>query len=500
MRIIYIDIDSTRPDHLGCYGYKRATTPHLDAIAAEGVRFTQCYVSDAPCLPSRTAFFGGRFGIVTGVVNHGGTQADLPVEGPGRGFASASTSNTLAEALRRAGWYTGSISPFPHRHSAYQIWEGFHELYDTGGDGSESADVVFPYVERWLAAHAARDRWFLHVNLWDPHTPYDTPLAYGQPFDVAPAPAWVTQERLDAQRASYGPHDAVTPYGAESENPAALQDGRELGAPFNWPRGARTIADLRDWKAWIDGYDTGLRYADHYIGQIVARLRQQGIYDDTALIISADHGENQGELGVYGDHQTADHCTCHVPLIVRWPGLTDGQAGQAVDDLFYQVDLAATLVELAGGVAPQSWDGLSFAPALATGQLQGRPYLVVSQGAWSCQRGVRWGDHLLIRTYHTGYKPYPALLLFDLRTDPHETQDLARQCPDVVGEGLRLLDRWVADRLGESGRPDPLFAVMAEGGPYHARDLGPLAAVLRRSGRAAHAEWLERHGGQPRES
>src|SRR5690242_2041111 len=144
MRIIYVDIDSTRADHLGCYGYGRPTTPHIDAVAAQGVRFTQCYVSDVPCLPSRTAFFGGRLGINSGVVNHGGTQADVPVEGPARGFRSRRATTTLGEVLRRAGWYTGSISSFPHRHSAYQIWNGFHETHDPGGDGNETADVVFP--------------------------------------------------------------------------------------------------------------------------------------------------------------------------------------------------------------------------------------------------------------------------------------------------------------------------------------------------------------------
>ena len=68
MRILYIDIDSLRPDHLGCYGYHRSTSPNIDAIAAEGVRFTNCYATDVPCLPSRTALFSSQFGIHNGVV------------------------------------------------------------------------------------------------------------------------------------------------------------------------------------------------------------------------------------------------------------------------------------------------------------------------------------------------------------------------------------------------------------------------------------------------
>ena len=77
MRILYVDIDTLRPDHLGCYGYDRATSPNIDAVARDAVRFTDCYCSDAPCLPSRAALMTGRFGIHTGCVGHGGTNAEM---------------------------------------------------------------------------------------------------------------------------------------------------------------------------------------------------------------------------------------------------------------------------------------------------------------------------------------------------------------------------------------------------------------------------------------
>lgn len=86
MRVLFLDLDTLRPDHLGCYGYHRDTSPTIDAIAAQGVRFENYYCSDAPCLPSRTALMTGRFGIHTGVVGHGGTAADPRIEGSTRGF------------------------------------------------------------------------------------------------------------------------------------------------------------------------------------------------------------------------------------------------------------------------------------------------------------------------------------------------------------------------------------------------------------------------------
>lgn len=486
MRILYIDIDSLRTDHLGCYGYHRRTSPHIDTLAREAVRFDNFYASDTPCLPSRTAFFSGRFGIATGVVNHGGLRADLRPEGCRRGFQSVSTLDSLPEQLRRAGLRTVSISPFPHRHSAYHIWEGFHETIDTGGDGNERSHVVYPEVEGWLRRNATRKDWFLHVNLWDPHTPYDVPLEFGLPFANDPPPAWLTPEIIARHRASYGPHDAVTPYGHTNR--------------FDWPRGAATIRDTADWKKWIDGYDTGISYADHHVGLIVAELKRLGLYDDTTIILSSDHGENQGELEVYGDHQTADQHTNRVPLLVRWPGLTESQAGNCRSELLYNIDLTATLVELSGGKAPTAWHGKSFADSLRGASGGGHPFLVLSHGAWSCQRSVRWADYLLIRTYHTGQKNYPALMLFDLTQDPHETNNLAAGRPDLVGHGLRLMDGWVGEHLAAIGHPDPLFDVIAEGGPLHARDedVEKLARVLDATGRAEHARQLRLTGSRPR--
>src|ERR1700722_15264431 len=102
MRILYIDIDSLRADHLGCYGYLRDTSPNIDALAKEAVRFNRYYCSDAPCLPSRTALYTGMFGIHSGVVGHGGTAADLRLNGRDRGFQDRVEAQALPSELQRA--------------------------------------------------------------------------------------------------------------------------------------------------------------------------------------------------------------------------------------------------------------------------------------------------------------------------------------------------------------------------------------------------------------
>jgi len=152
MRILYLDLDTLRPDHLGCYGYSRDTSPNIDRGAREGVRFEGCYCSDAPCLPSRAALTSGRFGIHTGVVNHGGICADRLPDGPKRGFRdSFSCGGSFANVLRDVGLHTCYIGGFGERHSACWYYAGFHEIHDTAGYGMESAEGVTPRVLDWIA-------------------------------------------------------------------------------------------------------------------------------------------------------------------------------------------------------------------------------------------------------------------------------------------------------------------------------------------------------------
>ncbi|MDP6779503.1 MAG: sulfatase-like hydrolase/transferase, partial [Candidatus Latescibacteria bacterium] len=146
MRVLMLDLDTLRPDHLGCYGYRRNTSPNIDRIAADAVRFDNYYCSDAPCLPSRAACFTGRFGIHTGIVGHGGTAADMRLEGTERGFKDCLPRETLPALFRRQGLRTVSISPFAERHSAWWFYAGFNEIHNTGKSGGEIADEVTPTV------------------------------------------------------------------------------------------------------------------------------------------------------------------------------------------------------------------------------------------------------------------------------------------------------------------------------------------------------------------
>lgn len=486
MRIVYLDCDTLRPDHLHCYGYHRETSPNIDLIASEGVRFTNYYASDAPCLPSRSALMNGRFGIHTGVVNHGGAAADLRIEGTSRGFANDIERAPLPHRLQMAGFHTVSVSPFAERHGAWWFHNGFTEFFNPGKRGMDRAEGVAPWALDWLERKGKTDNWFLHVNFWDPHTPYRSPREFGNPFEDAPPPAWHTEEVRKRNWEGVGAHSARCPRGY----PWEAENQRKV-----YPDIPDAIASQDDYKRWIDGYDTGIRYMDEHIGQLLECLERLEVLQDTVIIVSADHGENQGELNIYGDHMTCDHITSRIPLIVRWPGVTPRNA--TCDSLLYNLDLAPTLMELAGGEPSPAWDGASFAQAVRGEPFEGRDCLVLSQCAWSCQRSVRWGDWMLVRTYRDALNLMPEILLFNLAEDPHELNDLSGERPDLVHEGLARLEAWHTAMMRNSDSPeDPLWRVMHEGGPLHIRySLEPFCESLRKSGQASLAEALEaRHG------
>jgi arylsulfatase A-like enzyme len=478
VRLLYIDIDTLRADHLGCYGYHRRTTPNIDGIAAGGIVFENVYASDTPCLPSRTALLTGQFGVRNGVVNHGGTDADPVIDGADRGFFSHLHLDSFPNRLKRAGLRTATVTSFAHRHSAFHWYAGFDEALNVGKYGMETADDVYAIAADWLRRRRREDDWFLHVHLWDPHAPYRAAAAYGHPFADSPLPGWLTEAVRARHWLGCGPHSA--------------QEGRGF-APneydrAHYPRQPQEIADMAAVRAMFDGYDTGVLVADECVGKLLDLLGKLDLEKDTAVMVSADHGETLGELNIYCDHQTADEHTAHVPLILRWPGLGSGRRAA----LHYQFDVTATILELLGQRVPERWDGQSFAASLKSGADTGRDHLVTSQGAWTCQRGVRFDDWMLIDTLHDGYHLFDDVMLFDLRNDPHEQENIASERPDIAGRGLLLLSRWQSRMLPHAARGrDPLVNVIREGGPFHVR--GELPAYLdrlRATGRGEQAALL----------
>jgi arylsulfatase A-like enzyme len=248
----------------------------------------------------------------------------MRLEGWRRGFRDRLASESLPALLRSVGFRTATISPFAERHGAWWFYAGFSEMYNTGMGGMESAEHVTPTVLDWIERNAQEDNWFLHVNYWDPHTPYRAPPEFGNPFEGGPLPDWITEEALAEHQQAVGPHTA---------RDVAMWDAT---TDPKYPRYPGEIRDMGDLRRMIDGYDCGIRYMDDHIGQLLGALDRQGVLDDLAVIISSDHAENMGEFGIYGEHATADQSrprtdTCRAvraraPPRLGWSQLRAGRA------------------------------------------------------------------------------------------------------------------------------------------------------------------------------
>jgi arylsulfatase A-like enzyme len=477
---MYVDIDTLNPNHLGCYGYNRNTSPNIDSVAKQGVRFEDYYCSNAPCLPSRAALVSGMFGIHNGCVGHGNEAAEKKVNFKERGFRNPDDENNLFNVFRKKGMHCASISTFAERHSAWWFNSGFHELYNIGTCGQESGEMVLPHVKDWLRKNSDDDNWFLHFQIWDPHTQIRVPQSFGEPFKDEPLDPWYTPKLLKKQLDCVGPHSCREISGLD-----------DVPKP-EYPRQQPKATNMDELKKVVDSYDTGVNYADYIVGQIFDYLKEQGIYADTAIIISSDHGENIGELGIYQEHGSADYATCHIPMIFKYPG---GAKDVVAKNLYYNVDLAPTVADLLDVEHYHKWDGESYSDVILNGnESKGREFIVVSQLAHIAQRSVRYKDWMYIKSYHDGFHLFDDEMLFNIKEDPHEEFDVKNNHPEILEKCRMLLGKWTDEQLATSEyREDPLRTVMHEGGPFHARtcDLPPYLDRLRKTDRTKQADELE---------
>ncbi len=448
MRVLYIDIDCLRPDHLGCYGYCRDTSPSIDRLAGDSLLLANCHTSDAPCLPSRAALLSGRFGINNGVTCHDGPASQLRYAGSGHSHHPE--GRMLMRVFQDEGWNTVSFSGFAQRHVAWWYVAGFTEHHGSKlPGGSEQASDVNALVLDWLRQNGEQDNWFLHAHFWDVHTPYVPPDEFIEMVADQPLPDFPDDETVRS--------DYANVYGSRTP--------RDWWGPRwqSWNENvADEIADRGDLGAWLNALDGAVRYTDHAVGQILDLIDELGIADETVVILSSDHGEAIGELGMYFEHGNASEGCTHVPLLIRWPGLTDG--GSRTDGLLYQLDLCPTLTEMLDMPTPERWDGSSFAGLLRGEEVPGRPYLVCGCGIYSFQRAVRTPEWRLIRTIHPGIYPYDPLYLYDMVEDANQRRNVAGEEPGAVAELDHLLSQWWHEHCtGSDASLDPFQLQMAAG-------------------------------------
>lgn len=447
MATVLVDIDSLRPDHVGAYGYQKATTPSTDRFAEDAVRFENAYVANSPCMPSRSALTSGRYGIHNGVVTHGPLSQDrntLARRVSWAGTPGEKTDErpwwTLPELFYNERIRTCAVSSFP-RHPApwfHSVWHEVHQPQEPIGENESfqtprGEDVIDEAID--VIDNHTGEEFFLYVQLWDPHAPYKRSDEEIEPFRDGDFPQHPTESAI-REHAEWDAWRSAKHMGIESRS---------------------DLAEL------IAHYDAEIRYTDTHVGRLLNALRERGIYEDSTVVLTADHGEEFGEHGLYREHWSTHDGTQRVPLFVKPPAETSVEDGSTREHLVTNVDIPRTLAAYNDLEAPDRWDGRSLRPVIEDVADDWRDEIVVEHGLYTAQRAIRTDRWKLIRTYHPGmWSPVvPSVQLFDMDADPHEQTNVASRHPETVDELCDRLETWVDGQLeGE----DPLRTV-TENGP-----------------------------------
>ena len=459
MNVIVIDIDSLRADHVGAYGYDAQTTPNIDALAADGIRFDRAYAANSPCMPSRAALVSGRYGVHNGVETHGppGQTLFSPATRTDWDDRPAAAFRSLPEQLFNNRFQTGAISSFP-RHPALWFYHVWHEFYQpqepvdpdrtdvpteeprpdglpTEGfqtpRGANIADLAIQYLDR----HTDEDL-FLYTQFWDPHEPYNRTHDEIEPFRTdTSAPPYPTADQIEEHRT----WDVVR--GATDMNVAERSDLLEL----------------------LARYDAEIRYVDEHVGRLIDELKRQEMYDESLIFLTADHGEEFGEHGQYRHHCSTHDGTQRIPLIVKPPAFTGTNRGGATDALVTNVDIAPTVVDYVGLETPAGWQGRSLRPVLEQEMVDWRDDVVFDHGLYRAQRAIRTDRWKLIRTHHAGLLDgvTPEYQLFDMTVDPWEQDDVAADHPEMISELKDRLLAWTDEHVGPE--EDPIHRIARVG-------------------------------------
>lgn len=415
MNLILISLDTTRADHLGCYGWHRNTSPHLDRVVERGVVFENCFSPWIPTHPAHTTMLTGRDVMRHQVIAQGG-KAQLPEEVP-----------TLAEILQRRGYFTGAADILERWfRRGFEVYEGYRWARDAGA--WRKGEAVLATALRVLGQAAGQERpFFLFFHFWDPHTPYLPP----PPFDRI----FYRGDETDPRHTSMEPVLNFPPF---------MHYFRQ------WMGQAR---DIEFPKAQ---YDAEIAYMDCCLQHLFQRLEELDLAEKTLVIITADHGEELDEHEMWFDHHGLYDTNLRVPLILSMPGTIP--RGKRAPGLVRLLDVVPSVLEMLGVPAPEEgFEGRSFVPALS-GSMPGGTCdtLYLTECTWMRKRGLRNRDWKLIVAREPDIHQRPPIELYDLKADPGETRNLATERPEVVEELKAQLSGWVERRMKETGLPDPL--------------------------------------------
>lgn len=421
--IILLTLESLRSDHVGAYGYERDTTPAIDAVAREGVVFENAYSVTSWTLTSHASIFTGLYPSAHQVTEPRDRLGD--------------SHTTLAERLKACGYQTAAAVSGTYLQPPHNLNQGF-ELYDTNPVRKPKTpaleDITNERMQEAMFGFLKERRnptrpFFLFGYYWDPHHHYIPPPPYSEMF---------------------------VPPGAVEPKDIRFDPMFKLGSQIN-----RAELDYL-----IAQYDGEIRWTDDYLARLWALLKELGLWDNTAIIITADHAEEFYEHGRNSHKNSVYTESIHVPLIIKMPKSAESRRDPRLVNL---IDLYPTVLELADcdpGDAVFSGKSLLDAPD------NDRAVFFELRSIWSYRRkstGKKWNeieDWAAVRKgpfklVHVINRSRPSELperweLYDLQTDPGEKKSLIQGLDDtgeyaeLVGELQGDIERWQRDMAAMS--------------------------------------------------
>ncbi len=441
MNIVLVIFDSLRKDCVGAYGtppWGPVRTPHLDAFAAESVRFTRAWPESLPTLPARRAVYTGRRVYPF-------HDADFRLKGdfvgaPGWGPIPESQP-TLAEILREHGYRTGLVSDVYHMFKpSKNFWRGFDQWTFLRGQETDpyrsGPRLSREELARWIPPGPAGERLldFVQQSLMNMHD-RTREEDYFAPKVLREAAAWLEQNR-DADRffltvESFDPHE-----------PWLIPDYyRRLYLEKDGPEQVCSIyGEVPDIDPYLldrirANYSGAVTLCDRWFGHFMETLRVLGRLDDTMVIVTSDHGHSLGDRGYIGKRGYPSAPEVYeIPLMLRLPG--GEAAGTTSDALVQHTDISAAVLEAAGVEPPEPIDGRGF----LAGFDAGRDHVTVAWGSAVTVIDDRWW--LNAKVNRTG------IFLYDLREAGGFGRNVADDHPEVV-------DRLFAAAVEDAGGPFP---------------------------------------------
>ena len=336
LNVLFITVDDMNRDSVGVYGAMVPdTTPNIDRLASQGLRFEHAHVTVAICQPTRAVWMTGRYPHNNGALGFDEIRAGVP---------------TLPETLSQNGFYTGILGKthhvVPSRENAFEYRRPREELLY-----GRSPDLYGTFVAEFLRDARRSDRpFFLMVNTADPHRPFDTRKPAAQ------------RSLADVDAATNGKNDWYT---RDFPAPSRIYKPDEIVVPGFLP-------DLPEIREEIAMYYSSVRRADDVVGRVLDALKAAGFADNTLVMLKSDHG-----IAVpFAKTNVWRHSTL-TPWIVRWPGVIK-PGTHDTEHLVAGVDLAPTMLDILGIDAMQGMDGRSFLPVLQ-GRKQDRREFVYTQ-------------------------------------------------------------------------------------------------------------------------